>query len=246
MFWSVHRYRERARTGIYCLLTCTAFRRTRSGMRAIVLTLFLTVGCSGVQGVPMAPRAPSFSPTLDAPITVGQPGYIGTPEQAPRGTDKRVLPPTKEPGIWASDGELRAAASAASDKPYIGPVEIPFPDDADSESKKAPTSVCAMSVTQAIKSSQQWIRFLNLPSSVQQCTAAKLYKFCAEGLLEIKRALRATGSAVHQDVIDAHQSAAWKAQAFFHGACSGGAAPSALVYDGAAGIWLDVVRGGEK
>lgn len=67
------------------------------------LLLLLLTSC--VQGVPMPPRAPSFSPTLDAPITVGQPVYPGSPEELPRGTDRRVLPPNREPGIWASDRE---------------------------------------------------------------------------------------------------------------------------------------------
>lgn len=53
--------------------------------------------------VRLPPRPPSYSPTRAVPSTTPMPGYIGVPEDAPRGTDKRWLPPTKESGIWASD-----------------------------------------------------------------------------------------------------------------------------------------------
>lgn len=90
-------------------------------MRPIILILFLSA-CSGVQGIPVAPRPPAFNPVLDSPITTGQPGYIGSPERAPRGTDKRVLPPTREPGIWAADKSKGAPVSVV-----VGGVTILLP-----------------------------------------------------------------------------------------------------------------------
>lgn len=69
--------------------------------------LLLLTSCSGVQGIPVAPRPPAFSPVTDAPITIGQPGT------QPRGVaiepnpkPSRALPESPEtrrgPGIWAS------------------------------------------------------------------------------------------------------------------------------------------------
>lgn len=77
--------------------------------------LLLLVGCAGNQSAfPVAPIAnPYLAPPpgiIDAPITVGQPGYAGSPENMPR-SHGRVLPQTpetrKEAGIWATrDTEL--------------------------------------------------------------------------------------------------------------------------------------------
>lgn len=49
------------------------------------------------------PVAPAFNPAMDAPHTVGQPSYVGEPERLPVSQHRRVLPPTKEPGVWAGD-----------------------------------------------------------------------------------------------------------------------------------------------
>lgn len=71
-------------------------------------------------GMSPPPRAPVFNPVTDAPITTGQPGYAGEPRNYPRGTDKRVLPPAKEPGIWA--------AKPSYDDPLVLDWNIPLPE----------------------------------------------------------------------------------------------------------------------
>lgn len=89
--------------------------------------LLLLCGCAGMQGIPMAPSAPAFSPVEDAPITIGQPGYVGhEPERSPH---KRMLNQTpetmREPGIWAGDApdtQIHSAlgvALPAADNPGI-------------------------------------------------------------------------------------------------------------------------------
>jgi hypothetical protein len=98
----------------------------------------LLAGCAATpptqyaQGVPVAPRAPSFSPALDAPITVGQPGYVGPAENLPRSPHGRVLPQTpatqREPGLWAGD-QPRAVATEPPDwrtrEPRVLGIAIP-------------------------------------------------------------------------------------------------------------------------
>jgi hypothetical protein len=139
-----------------------------------ILFLLFLVGCSGVQGVPMPPRAPSFSPVLDAPITTGQPGFVGSPKEVPRGTDRRVLPPTREPGIWASDGPTKA--SAEDEPPH---------DDGDEwfarlEPDEMPTTPrCRRELAGAVIRLGKQSQREQLPKTPRSCLTARLYLHCA-------------------------------------------------------------------
>lgn len=83
-------------------------------MRSTFLTVLLS--SFAVLAQPALPSAPVFSPTLDAPHTTGQPGYTDTEVHAPRGTERRWLPPTREPGLWASDAPR---ASSSKFEPFL-------------------------------------------------------------------------------------------------------------------------------
>lgn len=139
-----------------------------------ILLLLLLSGC--VQGVPMPPRAPSFSPTLDAPITVGQPGYIGSPEERPRGTDKRVLPPTREPGIWASDGELKG--SGEIETPVILGINIPVPVDDGGKPDYRFANQCAELTHETFKDPTLKTPAQRLRYEERECLAARIYDMC--------------------------------------------------------------------
>jgi len=81
------------------------------------------------QGALRPPPPPSFNPTTDAPITIGQPGYTGpgiVVEPNPR--PKRILPPTRGPGIWAGDGPKGPATKFLGSLVGIG---VPEPEDAE-------------------------------------------------------------------------------------------------------------------
>lgn len=122
-------------------------------MRFSVLAVVLVAGCgSGVHRTTYRqsafPTTPAFSPVEDAPHTVGQPGYVGEPEKAPRGTDRRVLPPTREPGIWASDRPRPVAPPVRTPGepiPNIRVLDVPVPhhDDARDAWETTPTEQCA-------------------------------------------------------------------------------------------------------
>jgi hypothetical protein len=75
-------------------------------LNLLLLVLSLLTACAANQSALPVPRPP-FSPTLDAPITVGQPGHVGPMVLPPKSPHKRVLPETPEtrkgPGIWAGD-----------------------------------------------------------------------------------------------------------------------------------------------
>lgn len=165
-------------------------------MRPILFVLFLSACSSGAptlygQGMPVAPRPPAFSPTLDAPITVGQPGYIGPPEWAPRGTDKRVLPPTREPGIWASDSLPRSTG-----EPKILGVPIPFPPDTKAEADKEPTRLCASIMNDAVKRIIPDQALASFPAPWLPCLAAMLHKECGDMFVANDKSLRQEAIAV--------------------------------------------------
>lgn len=139
----------------------------------------------------MPPRAPSFSPALDAPITVGQPGFVGSPEELPRGTDKRVLPPTREPGIWASDGEPKAVQDLTP--PRLMGVLLPFPPAPDDPKEGHFARTCASKFNELIDLHRVAQQAARLPAGVRNCIAANLYQRCIAGLLKIHNAAAATG-----------------------------------------------------
>lgn len=105
----------------------------------------LLVGCAGMQGVPVAPPAPAFNPSWDAPITTGQPGYVGPVESLQRSPHERSLPPTKDPGLWSGD-QPRASILPTIDVLGIG---VPVPDAFASKSN--PAIHCAVLVASGIR-----------------------------------------------------------------------------------------------
>lgn len=146
----------------------------------IVLVL---AGCASqhptqyAQGIPMAPSAPAFSPTLDAPIVVGQPGYVGTTENLPRSPHKRELPPTKEPGIWAADA---AKAQIPSDHimPMIKGIRLPLPSGEDYVPPTHPAAACATWANARLGPDEIHDKVSLLTYEQTRCMAALLYAKC--------------------------------------------------------------------
>lgn len=161
-------------------------------MSARVLPFLLLVACSGVQGIPVPPRAPSFSPTLDAPITVGQPGYIGPVERLPRGESKRVLPPAKEPGIWAStppDGPpMRTRGSPIPTIDLLG-FAVPIHEELRDGLDAAPAEHCAyiVEVDLAMSGGALLARAYNLTTKQRECLSASAHYKCLRWLDEAYR-----------------------------------------------------------
>lgn len=149
-------------------------------MRSMLLAVLLS--SSAVLAQPALPSAPAFSPTLDAPHTVGQPGYTDTEVHAPRGTDRRVLPPTREPGLWASDAPQ---ASSLKVEPFLQGMLLETPDGIP-ESAKIPLICAAEGQRDLRRIPAELLRAL--PSDVvsegyyiqRHCLAARLYLGCAK------------------------------------------------------------------
>lgn len=151
-------------------------------MKHLLPLAFLISACAAPptlygQGVPVAPRAPAFNSVTDAPITIGQPGHIAQPKIYPRGTDRRVLPPTKEPTIFASD---RPMASSASDDsfllPYMVGVDRASPPELMGEHNAiSPTRWCHTLAKIALRESVAQLRPIPLSAETDHVCLASLY-----------------------------------------------------------------------
>lgn len=149
-------------------------------MRSMFFAVLLS--SSTVLAQPALPSAPAFSPALDAPHTMGQPGYTNAEVHAPRGTDRRVLPPTREPGLWASDAPQ---ASSLKFEPFLQGLFLEAPDGIP-ESANIPM-LCAVEGQRDLRRIPAKL-LQTLPSDVlaegyytqRHCLAARLYLGCVK------------------------------------------------------------------
>lgn len=167
---------------------------------------------------PGTPAQPVYTP-LGAGAGPGERAPMPGARALPASPNKRIVPPEPDgaPGLWAADGDPVLSASV---RPDIGNVTLPYPDDAREIEDLRATLTCAGSMTRALKEARQHVRYFNQPEPIQRCLAARMYKACADHLLELIRVLYATGNGSAEEV-RRHQSTAWKAQAFVAEQCRG-------------------------
>lgn len=162
-------------------------------------------------------QPPSYPGATYTPAGAG--AYRGDPlpsKPVPRSPNKRVLPATREPGIWAADGAPQASM------PYrIFDVEIPFPADARTVDGKRQTGECASGVMLALLSSRLHDEMMAHPFAARRCMAAQAYRSCAG--LEIERALRlkAQGEEYDADALERLRNMQAHARALEAAWCSG-------------------------
>jgi hypothetical protein len=158
-----------------------------------VLMLFLSACAAGPeyhQGA-YRPAPPMFVPSQDAPHTVGQPGHLRPQKDYPKSPHKRPLPPTREPGIWASEDPDSAFASIY-DKPWpVYPktpgithsldLQFEAPPELDSVLPKETADVrlrCQWNMTQARLRVATFGELTSFPARMQKCAHAKLVLHC--------------------------------------------------------------------
>lgn len=128
---------------------------------------------------------PEFLPEQDAPIHIGQPGEVGSPEMFPRSPHKRVLPQTPEtlkgPGIWAGDG---AHASSKDTPGMLLGLVLPYPDDATTPGERAPAEICADLMNKAADEAVPAETLQRLSKEERHCLAARMYHRCAVYFLQ--------------------------------------------------------------
>ena len=175
---------------------CVSGRRacaSRMAPMTRLLPLLLLAACATQQPAEYKrgtyrPAPPTFSPTQDAPHTVGQPGHVAQPQAYPRSPHKRPLPPTKEPGLWAG---AKPKASASKEPTLLG-VRLPYPKQASTDADKYPVQRCAETMGAAIAHLAATASLLKLPPNAHRpCAAAVLLLQClredSEAALRAKR-----------------------------------------------------------
>lgn len=109
-------------------------------MTRIAMLLCLLTGCASGPAYRRGagvPTAPVFEPSLDAPHTTGQPGYLHP--EVKRSPDKRILPVREESTVYASDGGEKKRVD--EDLP-----ELPMPDEAELACTHQQWDVCVYMV----------------------------------------------------------------------------------------------------
>jgi hypothetical protein len=158
-------------------------------LKTIITTLlFLAASSANAQAplIEMPPARPPMTRPVVNPPSFPTPGAtpagagieVPTPEGdvqvVPRSPNKRILPATKEAGLWAADG----APQAVLDNTSLFGVEIPFPDAAPTQFDKRHTSACVSSMNKAAYDTAQQATIAALPEGVRRCLAAQAYEFC--------------------------------------------------------------------
>jgi hypothetical protein len=125
-----------------------------------------------------AHRPPAFTPSQDAPHTVGQPGHVKPLTEYPRSPHKRPLPPTAEPTIYGGD---EPKAAVGDGRPELLGYPLPYPDYAKDDADHMPYLLCGMSmhgvVAKLAKSNPQ----LGFATSME-CMSAALLLQCMKDL----------------------------------------------------------------
>lgn len=119
-------------------------------------------------------------PGVGAPV-MGQPGSYREP--LPRSLNSRVLPPTKEPGLWSAD-RPRASAPAA-EAPVLYGMEMPVPDEVGAAARFH-AAMCARSLEDATRTARKARLVEGLSRQQKACLALQLQGLC---LLTVRGAL---------------------------------------------------------
>jgi hypothetical protein len=203
-------------------------------MNLRLLSLLSLAACASqgptqyAQGVPVAPRAPAFTPTFDAPITVGQPGYVGPVENLPRSPYSRVLPETpetrKEPGIWAADKPRDDGPPGWKTRPpLILDVMLPLESDTDPAHEAAyhrQARACAIVADTTLRSLFEESELFSVTLDERACLAAMLYQHCVlRGGRKILES-QARGVPVHEVVWIANRAMGASSSAFSKATCA--------------------------
>lgn len=163
-----------------------------TSMRFLPVLVLLTACSSGAPTVygQMAPGSPppirTLNPAWDAPVTrdaphaTGMPGYIGPPQNIPRGESTRVLPPKREKGFWAS----RSPHATASVLPEIKLFKIlmPIPEDIVESSDLAAMRGCKQLIEgfAATDERRPMARINKLEPNEKTCLSLSLMAKCLE------------------------------------------------------------------
>lgn len=162
-------------------------------MRFLLFTAFLLSACAapsthgpGLHQAAVRPAPPVRPPVMTPGYSPGTPAEpVFTPQGAgasrdrlpgasvPRSPNKRVLPATKEAGVWAADG----ASAPGEQRLTLFAIDLPM-DNLSGPAQTALTS-CAFEMTIAVRAAAQHAVF-NYPTDARACMAVRALQHCAE------------------------------------------------------------------
>jgi hypothetical protein len=127
---------------------------------------------------PNTPPEPAYTPPGTGLPEVGQPGSHAAP--VPRSPNKRLLPTSSEPGLWAADGA--PVASLPLMPPLFGE-PLPYPPGVgNGEISRRLADSCVETMTDAAKQAGTLEAILRLSPVVRACMAAHALKVCADAM----------------------------------------------------------------
>lgn len=147
-----------------------------------------------------APRPPMFTPGYSpntqpepahTPAGAGLPGERVPGTAAPgvtRSPNKRLLPASEEPGLWAADGDPALMAGASTPPEILG-VHLPLSAEGTSES----AGRCARGAENGLASIHDRAlrsELERLPLDARRCAVADFYERCVESILRTQPRLK--------------------------------------------------------
>jgi hypothetical protein len=162
--------------------------------RTLLAFLLLFSLSANAQSVAPPARPPLVRPVVNEPYfpTPGAtpegagashgsiPGATTPPRaKVPPSPNKRILPASTEPGLWAADGAPRASRSAP---PALFGVTLPYPAWATEPETQWSTDMCIVGMHNSAVTTGMYNTIIKKPESIRACMAARAYLLCAMGI----------------------------------------------------------------
>lgn len=180
-------------------------------------------------------------PPAEARPGVGLPRYEPearplSPQPNPR--PKRLLPPQRGPGIWASD-----EPDPGNVEPRLFGVPLPVPEASPNPQDKSIAAYCAVGMETAAVASGVPVNVFRLDTGARHCLASKLYRACVETMLSRAESWKASGKAYNADMLKRYRAVVQTALAFMAGACTEAQNNNPALDEWATAIYTSWLRG---
>lgn len=187
--------------------------------------------------VPQFPR-PSHTPAGAGASAIGQPWQSPGP---PRSPNRRILPPSPEPGLWAADEKEDVTRAGQDDIPAaIAGVKLPSPR----KGSTADTRRCAISMGKALAEANLYWAMNKLHPGARECVAARLFEYCAiRRAFQLHNKLTAAGIESSR-ALDRREETVGVAVAFARRVCNEETYPreASAIFNAAADKWTELNR----
>lgn len=126
-------------------------------------------------------QPPSYPGQTHTPAGTGLYRPESGPAKVERSPNQRVLPATREPGVWAADGDPALMAGQIYGWDVLG-VRMPVPENCDRREKWIWSQACANRLRNTVNGAPDLLRRVTgLAKSERECLLAALFYSCLEG-----------------------------------------------------------------